>query len=177
MRVILWKQKVCGFEASHGFLSEHSVPHEMSLSLSSRPHFHTHTHPYIAHSSLMRRRCVYIYIYYIFIYLSKYLFLYSNYLFIYLCVYSFIYSTHLWYIMIYPITNTLFSRYSHAPVTSLWVANTLPAGAVASEHPNFLCVSINEGTLKWLVFVRENPMKIDDLGVSPFQKTSLWRWP
>ena len=32
-------------------------------------------------------------------------------------------------------------------------------------------ISINGGTLKWLVFVREHPIKIDDLGVPHFRKT------
>ena len=32
-------------------------------------------------------------------------------------------------------------------------------------------VSISRGTPKWMVFVRENPMKMDDLGVPLFQET------
>ena len=44
-------------------------------------------------------------------------------------------------------------------------------------------VSINRGTPKWMVFIRENPTKMDDLGVPLFQETSnisyiilLWYW-
>ena len=33
-------------------------------------------------------------------------------------------------------------------------------------------VSINGGSPKWMVYFRENPIKIDDLGVPPFQETS-----
>ena len=38
------------------------------------------------------------------------------------------------------------------------------------EH---LRVSINGGTLKWMVFVLEKPIKMDDLGVPPH----LWKPP
>ena len=33
-------------------------------------------------------------------------------------------------------------------------------------------VSINGGTPKWMVY-RENPTEMDDLGVPPFQETSI----
>jgi hypothetical protein len=33
-------------------------------------------------------------------------------------------------------------------------------------------VSINGGTPKWMVY-NGNPIKIDDLGVTPFQETSI----
>ena len=31
------------------------------------------------------------------------------------------------------------------------------------------------GIPKWLVFVRENPLKMDDLGVAIFQETTIWK--
>ena len=34
-------------------------------------------------------------------------------------------------------------------------------------------VSINGGTQEWMVY-RENPIKMDDWGVSLFQETSIW---
>ena len=34
-------------------------------------------------------------------------------------------------------------------------------------------VSMNEGTPKWL-FILENPIKMHDLGVPPFQETSIY---
>ena len=36
-------------------------------------------------------------------------------------------------------------------------------------------VSRNGGIPKWLVFVRENPLKMDDLGVAIFQETTIWK--
>ena len=32
-------------------------------------------------------------------------------------------------------------------------------------------VSINGGTPKWMVYLLENPIKVDDLGVAPFMET------
>ena len=39
-----------------------------------------------------------------------------------------------------------------------------------------MVVSINGGTPKWMVFVRENPINTDDLGVPPFQVTSIYSY-
>jgi hypothetical protein len=36
----------------------------------------------------------------------------------------------------------------------------------------YMGVSINGGSPKWMVYFSENPIKIDDLGVPPFQETS-----
>ena len=36
----------------------------------------------------------------------------------------------------------------------------------------YMGVSINGGTPKWMI-IRENPIKMDDLGVPPFQETSI----
>ena len=35
-------------------------------------------------------------------------------------------------------------------------------------------VSKNRGTTKWMVFIMENPIKMDDLGVPLFLETPIW---
>ena len=35
-------------------------------------------------------------------------------------------------------------------------------------------VSKNSGTPKWMVYIMENPIKMDDLGVPLFSETSIW---
>ena len=38
---------------------------------------------------------------------------------------------------------------------------------------DYMRVSINGGTPRWFVRVRENPMKMNDLGVPPFMETPV----
>ena len=56
-----------------------------------------------------------------------------------------------------------------------WVPDLTRVPTVRPYHGyrNHLGVSINGGTPKWLVY-RENPIKMDDLGVPPFMKTPIW---
>ena len=44
---------------------------------------------------------------------------------------------------------------------------------VSSDSIYIWGVSINGGTPKWLVYNEQNPIKINDLGVPPFQETSM----
>ena len=44
---------------------------------------------------------------------------------------------------------------------------------LTEELDDYMEVSIDGGTQKWLVFVRENPTKMDDLGVPPFMETPI----
>ena len=67
---------------------------------------------------------------------------------------------------------------------ALWSADSARSGAtfqsVASSFKRqrdrdvvgtHLGVSINGGTPKWMVYLLENPIKVDDLGVAPFMET------
>ncbi len=41
--------------------------------------------------------------------------------------------------------------------------------------PDYLDVSKNSGTPKWIVKIMENPIKIDDLGVPLFLETPIYQ--
>ncbi len=40
----------------------------------------------------------------------------------------------------------------------------------------YMGVSKNRGTPKWMVKIRENPIKMDDLGVPLFLETPIYGW-
>ena len=41
---------------------------------------------------------------------------------------------------------------------------------------NYMGVSKNRGTPKWMVKIMENPMKMDDLGLPLFLETPIYQW-
>ena len=48
---------------------------------------------------------------------------------------------------------------------------------IETSHPqNYMGVSKNWGTPKWMVY-KGNPIRIDDLGVTPFLETPIWEIP
>ena len=44
------------------------------------------------------------------------------------------------------------------------------------QNQNYLGVSKNRGTPKWMVKIMENPIKMDDLGIPLFSETSIWKF-
>ena len=59
------------------------------------------------------------------------------------------------------------SLHGHFGCEGLWFSCSWVCLKIADEVPK-MEVSINGGTPKWMVFVRENPIKVDDLGVHLF---------
>ena len=69
----------------------------------------------------------------------------------------------------------------HLPTLTGWQALGYAAGShvaplgqkIRTDRLDMGRFHSHGGTQKWMVFVRENPMKIGDLGVPPFQKMPI----
>ena len=65
------------------------------------------------------------------------------------------------------------SRYLHTP-TVLWDRPAVWSSMTSQLHrPGYVGVSINGGTPQWMVYIMENTVKMDDLGVA-LQETSIY---